>query len=372
MSNRSILKRITISGFKSISGNEALQSVDFLDTTIIIGANGAGKSNLISFFKMLNNMMTGAFQNFVGRNGYANNLLYFGSKKTPRLKAALEFQNSTDTDVYEFSLERTTQDELVFTEESITWNGKKTILGKGHRESVLSTSNQKKTYEQVVKTILSKCRAYQFHDTSESAHIKNYASIENNRYLMSDAGNIAAYLYMLKNTPDYASYYQRIVDKIRFVLPQFDDFVLKPGMRNSSTIRLCYRTKDDPDYIFGAEQISDGSLRFIALATLLMQPPQLLPNVIILDEPELGLHPQAINILSTLIKNASRNSQVILATQSPQILNNFSADDVVVAEYDVWQKASVFKRLCKDELDIWLEEYSLSQLWEQNVIGGQP
>ena len=189
---------------------------------------------------------------------------------------------------------------------------------------------------------------------------------------MSDAGNIAAVLYLIKNKKDYQPYYKRIVQYVRRILPQFDDFILEPMALNQSYIRMNWKRVGEPDYVFGPEQLSDGSIRFIALATLFLQPPELLPNVIIIDEPELGLHPQAIDALASMIRLASRYSQIILATQSPRIVDNFEPENIIVAENDKVSGSSLFSRLDNEKLKDWLEEYSLSQLWEKNLLGGLP
>jgi predicted ATPase len=177
---------------------------------------------------------------------------------------------------------------------------------------------------------------------------------------------------MLKNASDeYRSYYDRIVEKIRYILPQFGDFVLEPREINPATILLNWHEAAS-DYLFGPHQISDGALRFMALATLLLQPPERLPKIIIIDEPELGLHPQAIDLLGTMILSAGMHTQIIIATQSPRLLDSFSYEDVVVAEWNNADNYSVFRHLDESELSQWLDEYSLSQLWDKNVLGGQP
>ena len=369
--NRSVLKRIEISGFKSISA-EKPQSIELNDINVIIGANGSGKSNFVSFFKMLNYMMTGSLQYFVGENGSANNLLYLGSKKTPLLYAKLDFEKGDLTDTYEFSLVKTVQDSLMFSEENIFWFGKKYSLDGGHKESYLTSDSLKHKSENIVKVILSKCRTFQFHDTSASSHIRANCSIINNKFLMSDAGNIAAILYLIKNKKEYQPYYKRIVQYVRRILPQFDDFILEPMALNPSYIRLNWKRLGEPEYTFGPEQLSDGSIRFIALATLFLQPPEMLPNVIIIDEPELGLHPHAIDALASMIRMASRFSQIILATQSPRVIDCFESEQVIVAETDKVSGSSLFFRPDNEKLKDWLDEYSLSQLWDKNLLGGLP
>jgi predicted ATPase len=183
-----------------------------------------------------------------------------------------------------------------------------------------------------LKDFFSGCRFFQFHDTSDTAHIRNNSYIERNKYLYSDAGNLPAYLYMLKNHSDkYRAYYDRIVEKIRYVMPQFGDFALEPQEMNPANILLNWHEAAD-GYLFGPHQISDGALRFMALATLLLQPPERLPKIIIIDEPELGLHPQAIDLLGNMMVTAGRGAQIIAATQSPRLLDSFSCENVLVAE----------------------------------------
>lgn len=370
--NRSKLTSVTLEGYKSIGTRGLAQTLKLSDITIMIGANGSGKSNFVSFFKMLNHMMTGALQLYVAKEGAAENFLHFGSKYTPVLSALLEFENETDCDTYAFSLVKAVRDTLIFSEEYVTWNDRQLFAHSGGRESYLTDGETLQEGQQVVKKILSSCRAFQFHDTSNSAHIRNNCLLSNDRYLMSDGGNLAAFLYRLKSSERFNKYYQRIVERIRFMMPQFGDFVLEPQEANEHVISLKWVALGDEEYTFGAEQLSDGAIRFMALATLFLQPPELLPQVIILDEPELGLHPRAIDMLAYLIRSVTPYSQVIVATQSPRLLDNFGPENVTIAEYDNKSQSSVYRRLSEEDLSEWLAEYTMSQLWEKNVIGGQP
>ncbi len=370
MANKSRLKEIKISGYKSLGTETRPIKLELGDLNIIIGANGAGKSNFISFFQMLANMMTGALQIYIGKNGSAESLLQFGSKKTKMISASLEFENETFANAYKFSLVKAVNDTLIFAEETITAGKRRFELNSGQKESFLLTDAASHASEKAVRAILSGCKAFQFHDTSAEAHIRNAAYMDNNRYLMSDGGNVAAYLYMLKMK--YAQYYNRIVDHVRYVMPTFHDFFLEPQILNPQWIRLQWVEKGNSEYIFGPEHFSDGTLRFIALAVLFLQPPELLPPVIFVDEPELGLHPQAVDILASMVKKATAHTQVVMATQSPRLLDSFDYSDIIVAEKDKETGCTVFERLDKDEIKVWLEDYSLSQIWEKNIIGGQP
>jgi predicted ATPase len=191
--------------------------------------------------------------------------------------------------------------------------------------------------------------------------------VADNITLRNDAGNLAAVLLALQDN-DVSSHraaYRRIVGAIRGVAPFFRDFVLKPT--SSDRIQLRWRPVDS-DAVFSADQLSDGTLRFICLVTLLLQPE--LPALVVLDEPELGLHPYAIVQLADLLRQAAVRSQVLLATQSVTLMNQFELADLIVVQRE--NGASTFTRPDPDKLSDWLDEYSLGELWEKNLIGGRP
>ncbi len=370
MENKSRLRKIKISGYKSLGTDTKPIEVELNNLNIIIGANSAGKSNFISFFQMLANMMTGALQVYVGKNGSSESLLQFGSKRTKIISASLVFQNDRFMDTYEFSLVKAVNDTLIFAEEIITAGQQRFELRSGQKESFLLTEEASHASERAVRAILSGCRTFQFHDTSSEAHIRSAANMNNNRFLMSDGGNVAAYLYMLKIK--YGKYYNRIVEHVRYIMPTFHDFLLEPQVLNPQWIKLHWLEKGNSEYVFGPEHFSDGTLRFIALATLFLQPPQLLPQVIFVDEPELGLHPQAVDVLASMVQKAAKHTQIIMATQSPRLLDSFDYGDIIVAEKDRETGCTMLKRLDERDIKLWLEDYSLSQIWEKNIIGGQP
>ena len=115
-------------------------------------------------------------------------------------------------------------------------------------------------------------------------------------------------------------------------------------------------------------RLSDGTLRFICLTTALLQPDP--PSAIIIDEPELGLHPYAIEILAELIEATARKTQLIVSTQSPALLDYFEPKDIIIVNRK--KGASVFERLNKEDLSTWLKDYSLGDLWRKNIIAGGP
>ena len=364
------INKIHISGFRSIRDQE----IELRPINVLIGANGSGKSNFVSLFSMLNFTMTESLQVFVGEKGGANSILHYGAKTTPQMEAAFEFETEDGVNLYSARLGYAAGDTLIFLDEQIQFKKHgfpdtrpPRSLGAGHKESALNEAGKSDKGAIVLKWLMDHWKAYQFHDTSPEARIRQKGYINDGWYLRADAGNLAAFLYGLRTSqPDY---YARIRSTIQLALPFFDDFILEPTSADPNSIILDWKERSS-DYRFGPHQIADGALRFMALATLLLQPKDKMPSVIIIDEPELGLHPYAISLLGSLINGVSTECQVIVATQSTELLDQFEADDVIVV--DRQERESTFCRQNSEQLKEWLEEYTVSELWKKNIIGGRP
>ena len=352
------LSSLLIEGYKSIEHCELQMG----SLNVLIGANGAGKSNFISFFRLIATLLDQRLQSLVSKAGGPDAMLHFGRKKTPHLKGELFFGNNG----YKFELEPTNDNRMMFSREALWWNvNGDNGVSSGHFESRAEEHHSR--IKQYTLPIMRRWRVYHFHDTSESARVKQIHRINDNDYLREDGANLAAFLFRLqKNHP---AHYKRIVKSIQMVAPFFGDFYLRATPDNPDTIQLEW-TEKDQDIPFKANELSDGSLRFILLATVLLQPEEYKPSAIIVDEPELGLHPYAITVLAALIKSASHEHQLIISTQSVELVNEFDAEDLIVI--DKKGGASTFKRLEADSLDEWLNDYSLGELWTKNVLGGRP
>ena len=365
--------RISINNYKSI---RELKDLRFSPLNIFIGANGAGKSNLISFFKLLNSIAEEKLPSFVADNGYADKILYFGKKKSKELTGEIIFKadKGNTNNSYDFVLKPDQANGFYFDSERGGYNTYATgynenwsyakIDSNGDRNSGLK--NETKRRFEYIKEYFEQFKVFHFHDTSNSAPLKQASKLRDNASLKEDGSNLAAFLYWISQK--YPSNFRLIEFAIRSIAPFFDKFNLKPDNLNPDLIFLSWLEKNSEEY-FDANNLSDGSLRFIALTTVLMQPTP--PEVIIIDEPELGLHPSAINKLASMIKIASAKSQVIISTQSISLLNQFEAEDIIVV--DRKNNQSDFKRLSSDELENWLsDDYAMGELWGKNVIGGTP
>ena len=356
------LKTVSIKGFRSI--RESV--VDLNDVNILIGPNGSGKSNFVSALYFLQNILDKNLQATVGRIGLPS-LLYQGPKNTRSIKMEFSFGSNS----YGFRLDANDEGKLVIADEFYGWDGGRWSVNRDipfgdESEYEKGVPNMIDAY---VRPVLEarKWRVYHFHDTTPSSGMKQVGNMSDTVSLHHDASNLAPFLRMLMiyRPKEYSD----ILRVIRHVSPFFNDFVLEANAENPELIRLRWRQVGCEE-VFGVNQLSDGTLRFICLAVLLLQPPELQPSTIILDEPELGLHPSAIALLAELIHKASMRTQMIISTQSTELLDYFDADDVIVAEMS--DSGSDYRRLSSKELESWLEDYSLSAVWKKNIFGGQP
>jgi len=361
------LDKLTIKGFKSI---QALDNFELNSLNIIVGANGAGKSNLIAFFRMLRALIDGRLNRFVRDSGGAGDLLFNGEKVTPNMQFSTRFGGRG----FRFTLAPTPADGCAIEDEaryyqhsnSGWWELGDNDEGRSRMVAEVVDGKADARWSQPVYDAIASWQIYHFHDTSASAAMRKYEIVQDNHVFRTDAANIGAFLLRLRS--QHGTEYKAIVNAIRLVMPFFDDFLLEPRHSGEKEeVNLSWRQQGS-DFPMQPYQLSDGSIRFICLATALLQPAP--PSTIIIDEPELGLHPAAIAILAELIQQAAQRTQVIVATQSPALIDQFAIDDIVVVNRK--DGASTFERLNPDDFSQWLENYSVGELWTKNVIAGGP
>jgi predicted ATPase len=338
----------------------------------LIGPNGSGKSNFIGVFAFLHSIREGNLRDYVTRAGGAEKVLHFGSKTTKEIFIQLSFRGEVNQ--YELGLSPTEDDGLYPSLETVYfWNksyirplDQPLLSREAGREAGISDPSLRKI-PGWLRSRLGSWRIYHVHDTSSSSPMRKTAKIDDNHYLRSDGSNLASFLYYLQERQEAS--YSLIRRTVQRVAPFFDDFRLSPSRLQPDDIKLEWKHKNSDQY-FDASSLSDGTLRFITLATLFLQPEECLPSVILVDEPELGLHPYAIEMLAALIQQASKRVQVIVSTQSSLLLDHFGPEDVLVANRD--KSGTTITRLDSAKLDDWLQDYSLGQLWEKNELEGRP
>lgn len=372
------LESIRISGFRSLADVELS---DLGATSVLIGPNGSGKSNFLRFFDMLSWMLKARrLGEFVERQGGADDQLFGGARTTPALQAEIGLETESGRNEYRFTLAHAHPDKLMFTEEAFRFSRKDLdteavwthLGGDGHREAQIVEAAQSpprvgvnRTTARTITHLLRNCAVYQFHDTSDNSNFKKRWELEDSNALRSHGGNLAAILHRLEQEDNRR--FETICRHIARILPVFDRFQIEDSYGKAL---LRWKAKGT-DKTFGAHLTSDGSLRFFALVTLLNLPREMLPNVLLLDEPELGLHPTAVTLVGDMIKALSRDVQIVIATQSPLLVDVFDLGEIIVLELE--DGRTKFRSVSADDYRDWLDEnFSPGELWQKNLLGGRP
>ena len=352
------IKSIEIQNFKSIKNSGEIK---LKDINVLIGANGSGKSNFIEFFEMLKNISNKQLQRYIETKGGADSILHFGKKNSDYLFGVILFDNEYQNE-YKFKLIFNDNDNLIFDEEeSNTKESPFRTLNTGHKETILINNGVFRN--KYLLEYFNSFRIYHFNDTSFTSKMKSTCNLMDYPYLYEDGRNLVSILYRFFD--QYPKNFEIFEYTIKSVAPFFEKFYLVPNEFNKEKIILKWIEKGQT---FFSSSLSDGTLRFICLATILLFPEK--PETIILDEPELGLHPFAIEKLAAMIRVASKNSQIIISTQSVDLINQFSTDDIIVVKRE--NNETRFKRQSEEELKNWLEDYSIGEIWRSNIIGGNP
>ena len=366
-----MIENIEIKNFKSIKeANVPLKNINLL-----VGANGAGKSNFISFLKLLTSIKNFELNRYIADSGFMSNLIYFGNKEGTNFGGAITFLQVDGKELkYQFSLSPDRTDKAIFDKENLyirvkgqNWETK--IIDDNLTAYSVFFSESDPNFSQDLTDCFDSLAVYHFHDTSRY-NLRATPMLDNNSYLEENGINLPAFLYWIYQK--YPQTFNIIERVIRSVFPQFKRFRLAPHRDNSLYIQLEWQ-EEGFDRYQNAHNLSEGTLRFIALTTLMLQPEP--PKIIIIDEPELGLHPSAIETLAGLVRKVSAKSQVILATQSIQLVNNFEPEDIIVVDRDRENRQSIFTRadeIPHIQLQDWLEEYGLGEIWFKGLIGGKP
>ncbi len=357
-----MINYIKIEGFKSIRHME----LELRPINVLIGSNGSGKSNFLAFFKLIGAIFHKRLQRFVLEEK-ADNLLYFGRKSTEFLDGKIVFsRDGTVFDGYIFRLASTQDNELFIDYEGSGY-------GVSISDDVLNYSYKKASLESAIHyskgdgdKYLVGGQIFHFHDTSSTSWLRKACALEDNRQMKYDGRNLPAFLYLMKQ--NHPIIFRRILKTIQSVAPYIHDFILEPSLTagRENEIELRWIDSNDLNTNFSAQHFSDGTLRFIALATVLLQPEP--PSVIIIDEPELGLHPLAISKLAGMIQVASQKAQIIISTQSVTLVDCFTAEDIITVDRNESERQSTFRRLRTEDFQVWLAGHTLGELWERNII----
>ena len=372
------IESVQIRGFRSLAD---ITLANLSRACVLVGSNGSGKSNFIRFFEMLSWMVRARrLAQYIEMHGGADDQLFLGSSQTQRIGATVSLRTQAGLNEYRFKLSHAHPDRLIFTEEAYRFSSSNLptqahwqFLDIGNREAGIVEAAQGQIAHQgvnpqtasVIVNLLRNCSVYQFHDTSNGSNFKKKWDKHDNNYLRSHGGNLSAVLHRLE-IHDLARF-ERICWVISRVLPDFDRFAIEESY---GRVFLRWKARGT-EKTFGAHLTSDGSLRFFALATLLNIPHEMLPDVLLIDEPELGLHPAGISLVRSMIKSLAVHRQVIVATQSPLLVDAFDLDEIAV--FELRNHQTICRTVEPGRYRQWLEDgFKSGDLWWKNLLGGYP
>ena len=369
----SSLGKLTIRGFKSIRELEdfdlefkpisGLEDFEQRNLNILIGANGSGKGNLIAAIQMLKAQAAGTLESYIASNGGVSALLHNGSKPANKI----ELEASISSNSYKLSITPKPDGSYELAESASPHIASKTEPEDAEDDRLLAVQQDVAAYpsegaKESVHQSINSWRMYHFHDTGPTAAMRRPGLIQDNEHLRPDASNIAPYLLRLRD--EHPSTYKRVLYGWHHIAPFLDDPILETHKVGRETkVSLAWKAKGS-SCTMQARHLSGGVMRFLCLAAALWH--KNYPPMIVVDEPELGLHPDPVDLAYELIECAARHTQVITATQSTLLLRECAIEDVVVVRRKDDQ--STFEKLKHDDFKAWLEDYSVSGLWLMNVI----
>ena len=352
-----LIEEISIKNYKSIKG---LIKFPLHNINILIGANGSGKSNFLSFFEFVKK--ENDYKSYFDfDNDRADDILFLGRRNSEFLSGA-----------------------VALSDQSFTGKGGKKFIAEDNRsltcdayvnmDLVSNFENEENYFEYAEgidlawEQVSDNTTQYHFHDTSKWSPILVDCMLNNNDMLLPNGKNIMPFVYRIYRENKQS--YSMIVNAIRSCVDDFHDFYIRKNINSDDMVRLEWQHKRDLGEPKHGKLLSDGSLRIICLIVLLLQPIEWVPKLVIIDEPELGMNPKALSLIAELIKQISPQKQFIIATQSPELINLFNHEDIIVCDKNE-DSSSSFTRLDAEKLQSWLDDYTVADLWQMNIIGGQ-
>lgn len=362
-----ILKSFKVVNFKNF---KEINLEQLNNLTTLIGSNGVGKSNFLSIIDFISSAFHDGIEVYFSNKGIKFQDCIHQWNLENKISIVLRFEDkSTREDYsYQFTLEYDIKSGFNIIDEQFSNNNDGT-----HREyenQGLTSLNLKNSFdlsepEQRVKNFLSQVVGYSFYNTSLFNSSLQFVNKSNNVYLLPNGENMSSLLYLLKSK--YPVSYKRITDVLKLVIKPFEDFYfIEEGHNTVLKFKM-----QGLNYPVSIKSLSDGTIRFIILSLLLNLPINLRPNLVLLEEPEVALHPVAVNILGDLIESYSADSQIMIATQSPYLLDRLSISSIYILSINNKNETEV-QHIDKEKLKDWLKKYSLSEIWLMSIFGGGP
>lgn len=353
------VNEVTIQGFRSL---REVSKLKLTRLSVLAGLNGTGKSNVLRFFELLSEFQSRKTQHCLRQRTFENDKIFNRINDTVCLIQSIIFIKSAEGHYdYRFTLKQDHSNAPQLLEEAYRHvDTLQSQTAEWKMPPVLASGSlPQECSDSAVRTIrhlFRHCFLYWFPGALDSATIYQRCDIQDCMRLRPNGSNLAAILYDLHEN-DYARY-RLIGDQIRRVVPAFEEFVFEPA---GDTVGLCWKSRGI-DKVFTSTHTSNSTLRLFCLVTLLNLPDDRLPALLLLDEPDSGLHPHAVRLIGSMIRRVSEKHQVILTTQSPCLVDCFDLESLLIADYRNGE--TILKNIDKAKYREWLDNgYRPSDIW---------
>lgn len=362
------------------------------DLAVIIGPNGAGKTALLEVFQLLKRGSQQELAKFLETQGGFHAVLNHreGDSISIELSIDAESEESDSPIHYQFELKGRPLGYTIASER-LEWQTDRNAsapfryIDAGHGEVryadpaspesttpvwgydplelALAQAPQVNGEVDALRRTLSQTELYGALDVSPRGIIRLPQSLTPTTLPGPNGDNLFSALYNLRAS--HRDVYDRIIDLLHQGFADFDGVEFPVVGAGQVTLAWYERGDSQPFY---PNQLSEGTLRFLWISTLLLSPE--LPGRLLLDEPEISLHPELLKLLAALLQDASARSAIVVATHSPDLIRWLEPEEVLVADKE--DGATRFTWADQMNLDEWLDEYTLRDLWLMGNLGGRP
>jgi len=401
-----MISKITLENFFSFKNSTTIELNP--DINILLGINGSGKSNFLKAIQLLYESVIGKGLEKIFLKDWSgfNSVVNFNNDEKDYIKLSFEFDKDAigngyrfpSNPIYEIKIFKSGATsyylkEKLYSESIKSGENDFIYMEMDNGQGIISTREKGKIgiqkYPQESKQIvfrstepvlrqisdperfyplftlkraLEEISVYYYFDTTFESPIRQPSGYGTETKLLADGQNLMTILNNIKNS--HSLYYDKIEEAVKKINPYFKDINFAfLGSKIYLVLREEYLKKS-----VSIEHISDGTLRYLLLLSVLFNPER--GSLVCIEEPETGLHPDMINTISDAIKQSSKNTQVIVTTHSPLLLNSFDIDDILVFEKNNQNGTEVSVKSA-EEFDELIEDFLVGQAWLKGLIGGK-
>ena len=377
------IKQLKVEGFRSLKKVTWEPS----DLNILIGPNGSGKSNLLRFLELITVAARGGLGKYIQSLGGMDAIVWDGQARNVTFMLDCIEEALGIPDSYTLKMIPTGATYFIDRENLIAKNTQEVFINRSFRKAMFKEDTgdtlQELESSEVIgrdetllstvsgipfsdvpmfKAMLSRIAIYHDIRVDNGAEIRRASVTRSEKLIDPDGQNLIPVIHTLYTTNRD---FERNLDAgMRAAFSdEYEKLVFPPAADQRIQLRVRWKTLRREQ---SAADLSDGTLRFLLLLTLMLNPEP--HQVIAIDEPETGLHPAMLPIIAEYAVEAATRAQVILTTHSPQLLDAFTDKNPTTTVTKWVDGETVLQNLSGDDLAYWLREYTLGTLFKSGEL----